>query len=49
MTSNNSFGRRLFGVGNVTVAIANGDSITLEDITHPQNKAEKLWQLVNKK
>jgi membrane protein YdbS with pleckstrin-like domain len=49
VTSNNSFDRRLFGVGNITVAIANGDRITLEDITAPQDKAETLWQLVHKK
>jgi membrane protein YdbS with pleckstrin-like domain len=49
VTSNNSFDRRLFGVGNITVAIANGDRITLEDVTNPQAKAETLWQLVHKK
>jgi membrane protein YdbS with pleckstrin-like domain len=49
VTSNNSFDRRLFGVGNITVAIANGDRITLEDVTDSQGKAEILWQLVHKK
>lgn len=49
VTSNISFDRRLFGVGNITVAIANGDCVTLEDVTDPQGKAETLWQLVHKK
>lgn len=49
VTSNATFDRRLFGVGNITVSIANGDRITLEDVTDPQGKAETLWQLVNKK
>jgi membrane protein YdbS with pleckstrin-like domain len=49
VTSNSSFDRRLFGVGNITVAIANGDRITLEDVSDPQGKAETLWHLVHKK
>lgn len=49
VTSNNSFDRRLFGVGNITIAIANGDRITLEDVTDPHGKMEILWQLVHKK
>jgi membrane protein YdbS with pleckstrin-like domain len=48
ITSNASFDRRLFGLGNITVAIANGDRITLEDITDSQAKAETLWNLVHK-
>src|SRR2546423_6927152 len=40
VTSNSSFDRRLFGIGNITVAIANGDHITLEDVSHPQSKTE---------
>jgi membrane protein YdbS with pleckstrin-like domain len=48
VTSNNSFDRRLFGLGNITVSIANGDTITLEDITDSQTKAETLWNLVHK-
>lgn len=49
VTSNASFDRRLFGLGNVTISIANGDTITLEDITDSQTKAETLWDLVHKK
>lgn len=48
VTSNNSFDRRLFGVGNITVAIANGDRITLEDVSDPQSKTETLWNLVHR-
>jgi uncharacterized membrane protein YdbT with pleckstrin-like domain len=48
VTANASFDRRLFGVGNITVSIANGDTITLEDITDSQTKAETLWNLVHK-
>jgi uncharacterized membrane protein YdbT with pleckstrin-like domain len=48
VTSNASFDRRLFGLGNITISIANGDTITLEDITDSQNKAETLWKLVHK-
>jgi membrane protein YdbS with pleckstrin-like domain len=48
ITSNASFDRRLFGLGNITVSIANGDTITLEDITDSQTKAETLWNLVHK-
>jgi putative membrane protein len=48
VTTNASFDRRLFGVGNITVAIANGDTVTFEDITDAQTKAETLWQLVRK-
>jgi uncharacterized membrane protein YdbT with pleckstrin-like domain len=48
VTANASFDRRLFGVGNITVSIANGDRITLEDITDSQTKAETLWNLVHK-
>jgi putative membrane protein len=48
VTSNASFDRRLFGIGNITVSIANGDTITLEDITDFQAKAETLWNLVHK-
>lgn len=48
VTSNNSFARRLFGVGNITVSIANGDTIKLEDITDSQTKAEILWNLIHK-
>jgi uncharacterized membrane protein YdbT with pleckstrin-like domain len=48
VTSNASFDRRLFGLGNITISIANGDTITLEDITDSHNKAETLWKLVHK-
>jgi uncharacterized membrane protein YdbT with pleckstrin-like domain len=48
VTANASFDQRLFGVGNITVSIANGDTITLEDITDSQAKAEPLWNLVHK-
>jgi membrane protein YdbS with pleckstrin-like domain len=48
VTANASFDRRLFGVGNITVSIANGDTITLEDVTDSQTKAETLWNLVHK-
>jgi uncharacterized membrane protein YdbT with pleckstrin-like domain len=48
VTANASFDRRIFGVGNITVSIANGDTITLEDITDSQTKAETLWNLVHK-
>ncbi|HWT02893.1 MAG TPA: PH domain-containing protein [Pyrinomonadaceae bacterium] len=48
VTSNASFDRRLFGLGNITVSIANGDTITIEDITDFQIKAETLWNLVHK-
>ena len=47
VTANASFDRRLFGVGNITVSIANGDTITLEDVTDSQTKAETLWNLVH--
>jgi membrane protein YdbS with pleckstrin-like domain len=49
ITSNASFDRRLFGVGNITVAIANGDCIILEDVTDAERKTETLWNLVHKK
>lgn len=49
VTSNASFDRRLFGVGNITVAIANGDRITLEDVTEAETKTETLWNLAHKK
>jgi putative membrane protein len=48
VTANASFDRRLFGIGNITVSIANGDTITLEDITDSETKAETLWNLVHK-
>lgn len=48
ITANASFDRRLFGLGNITVSIANGDTITLEDIADSQSKAETLWNLVHK-
>jgi membrane protein YdbS with pleckstrin-like domain len=48
VTSHSSFDRRLFGIGNITVAIANGDHITLEDVSDPQSKTETLWNLVHK-
>lgn len=48
VTANASFDRRFFGLGNVTVSIANGDTITLEDITDSDTKAETLWNLVHK-
>lgn len=48
VTANASFDRRLFGLGNITVSIANGDTIMLEDITDSQTKAETLWNLVHK-
>jgi membrane protein YdbS with pleckstrin-like domain len=49
VTSNSSFDRRLFGIGNITVAIANGDHITLEDVSDPQSKTKTLWNLVHKR
>lgn len=48
VTSNSSFDRRLFGVGNITVAIANGHRITLEDVSDPQSKTETLWNLIHR-
>ena len=48
ITANASFDRRLFGLGNITVSIANGDTITLEDIADSQTKAETLWKHVHK-
>jgi membrane protein YdbS with pleckstrin-like domain len=48
VTSNSSFDQRLFGVGDITLSIANGDTITLEDITDSQTKTETLWNLVHK-
>jgi membrane protein YdbS with pleckstrin-like domain len=48
VTANASFDRRLFGLGNITVSIANGDTITLEDIADWQTKAETLWNLIHK-
>jgi len=49
VASNSSFNQRLFGLGNITVAIANGDHITLEDVSDPQSKTETLWNLIHKK
>lgn len=48
VTANAPFSHRLFGVGNITVSTANGDTITLEDITDSQTKVETLWNLVHK-
>jgi membrane protein YdbS with pleckstrin-like domain len=48
VTSNNTFDRRFFGVGNITIAIANGDHITLEDVSDPQSKTETMWNLVHR-
>jgi uncharacterized membrane protein YdbT with pleckstrin-like domain len=48
VTANASFSHQLFGVGNITVSTANGDTITLEDITDSQTKAEMIWNLVHK-
>lgn len=48
ITANSSFDRRIFGVGNITVSIANGDTITLEDIADPHTKADTIWNLVHK-
>jgi uncharacterized membrane protein YdbT with pleckstrin-like domain len=48
VTASASFSRRLFGLGNITVSIANGDQITFEDVSDFQTKAEMLWNLVHK-
>jgi uncharacterized membrane protein YdbT with pleckstrin-like domain len=48
ITANASIDRRLFSLGNITVSIANGHAITLEDLTDSQAKAETLWNLVHK-
>jgi uncharacterized membrane protein YdbT with pleckstrin-like domain len=48
ITANASIDRRLFGVGKITVSIANGHAITLEDLTDSQAKAETLWNLIHK-
>jgi uncharacterized membrane protein YdbT with pleckstrin-like domain len=48
ITANASIDQRLFGLGSITVSIANGNRITLKDITDSQTKAETLWELVHK-
>jgi membrane protein YdbS with pleckstrin-like domain len=48
VTANASSSRRLFGLGNITVSIANGNQITFEDVSDSQPRAEILWHLVHK-